>query len=82
MMAKSPLEGVSEGLDMIFSETRTSAACFPGRWAGVLPLKLPCHFTGSIFLGRKRGGTSERDRQRDNEACSRHRPLMPNDPTE
>ena len=60
----------------------TSTACFAGRRARVLPLEFARHFTGSIFLGRKRGGTSERDRQRDDEACPRHRPLMPNDPTE
>jgi hypothetical protein len=67
---------------VIFPVARTSTACFASRRARVLPLEFARHFTGSIFLGRKRGGTSERDRQRDNEACPRHRPLMPNDPTE
>jgi hypothetical protein len=59
---------------VIFPVAGTSTACFAGRWAGVLPLEFSCHFTGSIFLSRKRGGTSERDRQRDNEGCPRHRP--------
>jgi hypothetical protein len=31
---------------------------------------------------RKRGGNTERERQRDDEAYSRHRALMPDDPTE
>jgi hypothetical protein len=41
---------------VIFPKTWTSAACFPGRWAGMLPLKLPRHFTRSISLAESGAG--------------------------
>src|SRR5260370_20566963 len=57
---------------VIFPVARTSTGRPPGRWARVLPLEFSCHLSGSMLSRRKGGGASEREPQRDNEACARH----------
>jgi len=71
-MSRAPpqVSVTGKGDDVILSVARTAAARLPGKGARMLPLKLPCHLSGSVLLGGKRG-RGQRNRSRNSQRQER-----------